>query len=273
MLKITLFLFYSCLCVFASAEQLLNVHVSIPPQKYIVEKIGDEHVNVHVMVAPGETPETFSPTPKKLSALADSVLYFRMNLPFENVWIEAIRNANKDLKMVDCCNALFDNDPIDDDFHLWTDPHNVISIARLVKQELINSDPVNEKDYEKKFDELRDALEELIVFIHKKLKYKRTSYFLVAHASWGHYAKAFGLKQLALERNAGHAGPGTIGDLIKIAKREKIHTVFIQDRIDPSNSRIFANEIGADLIVLDPLAEDYITNMKEVTLKISKAIQ
>ena len=35
---------------------LLNVTVSILPQKYFVERVGGEHVNVNVMVQPGASP-------------------------------------------------------------------------------------------------------------------------------------------------------------------------------------------------------------------------
>ena len=43
----------------------IPVFVSILPQKYFVERIGGNEVNVEVMVNPGESPATFNPNPKK----------------------------------------------------------------------------------------------------------------------------------------------------------------------------------------------------------------
>ena len=48
----------------------IPVFVSILPQKYFVERIGGDEVNVEVMVKPGESPATFNPNPKKISRLA-----------------------------------------------------------------------------------------------------------------------------------------------------------------------------------------------------------
>ncbi|MDC1123147.1 zinc ABC transporter substrate-binding protein [Nitrospinaceae bacterium] len=42
-----------------------TVFVSIAPQKYFVDRIGGDEVQVEVMVNPGESPATFNPNPKK----------------------------------------------------------------------------------------------------------------------------------------------------------------------------------------------------------------
>ena len=39
------------------------------------------------MVKAGESPATFNPNPKKMSALANANLYFSMGVPFEKIWI------------------------------------------------------------------------------------------------------------------------------------------------------------------------------------------
>jgi len=41
------------------ASDKLTVSVSILPQKYLVERIGGELVNVNVMVGPGESPHSY----------------------------------------------------------------------------------------------------------------------------------------------------------------------------------------------------------------------
>lgn len=277
MSRIKLFCLCFCLSGFVYADQVVKAYVSIPPQKYFVEKIGGQYVEARVMIEPGQTPETFSPTPKKLTTLAQSDIYFRMNVPLENIWMDSIRDINENLKVVDCCSlpgeATYLDDELDSDIHVWTNPKNVIPMAKLIKRELIDIAPAHEQAYEANFRELKKKLEELDGFIEDKLAHRRTSYFLVAHAAWGHYAAAYGLKQLAVERSNGYVGPSALSEIINIAKREKIKTVFIQTQINPAVSQGLADEIGADLINLDPLAEDYVNNLRDVTLKISRAIQ
>ncbi|NIQ92121.1 MAG: zinc ABC transporter solute-binding protein, partial [Deltaproteobacteria bacterium] len=48
----------------------LKVFVSIVPQKYFVEKVGGDLVDVSVMVQPGANPHNYEPKPKQMVALS-----------------------------------------------------------------------------------------------------------------------------------------------------------------------------------------------------------
>ena len=78
----SILMWLSSLNAFARAP--VNVQVSILPQKYFVEKIGRDHVNVDVLVKPGNSPATYSPSPDQMKKLAASDVYFRIGVPFEN---------------------------------------------------------------------------------------------------------------------------------------------------------------------------------------------
>ncbi len=49
--------------------------VSILPQKYFVERVGAPHVDVSVMVGPGQSPATYEPTPKQTTHVAHAQVY------------------------------------------------------------------------------------------------------------------------------------------------------------------------------------------------------
>ena len=53
-----------------AAAAPISVFVSILPEKYFVERVGGSHVDVSVMVGPGQEPETYEPTPKQMTALS-----------------------------------------------------------------------------------------------------------------------------------------------------------------------------------------------------------
>ena len=59
----------------------LKVFVSILPQKYFVEKIGGDLVEVAVMVEPGASPHIYEPKPKQMVALAETNIYFAIGRP------------------------------------------------------------------------------------------------------------------------------------------------------------------------------------------------
>ena len=56
----------------SEATGKVRVTVSIVPQKYFVERIGGEHVDVNVMVLPGNSPATYEPRPEQLTALSEA---------------------------------------------------------------------------------------------------------------------------------------------------------------------------------------------------------
>jgi len=83
-----------------------EVTVSILPQKYFVEKIAGDKLNVNVMVKPGSSPATYEPKTSQMKVLSKSLAYFSIDVPFENVWLEKFENANKNMLVVDTAKGI-----------------------------------------------------------------------------------------------------------------------------------------------------------------------
>ena len=77
-----------------------GVFVSIVPQKYFVQQIGKDLVDVQVMVEPGASPATYEPKPKQMADLSTSKIYFAIGVPFENVWLKEIAASSPQMKVV-----------------------------------------------------------------------------------------------------------------------------------------------------------------------------
>ena len=73
-----------------SAREKVQVFVSILPQKYFVERIAGDLAEVSVLVTPGKSPATYSPTPDQVRKLAESRVYFRIGVSFENGFMHKI---------------------------------------------------------------------------------------------------------------------------------------------------------------------------------------
>jgi zinc transport system substrate-binding protein len=71
----------------------VRVFVSIPPIQGIVSAIGGQHVESNALIAGGQNPHTYEPTPTQMVALAGARLYLRIGLPFEDTLIERIEPA------------------------------------------------------------------------------------------------------------------------------------------------------------------------------------
>jgi zinc transport system substrate-binding protein len=82
------------------AAQRIPVFVSIVPQKFFVQQIGKELVEVQVMVQPGANPATYEPKPKQMAEISKAAIYFSIGVPFENAWLGKIAAANPGMQVV-----------------------------------------------------------------------------------------------------------------------------------------------------------------------------
>lgn len=83
------------------AEDRVETFVSIPPQKWVVDKVGGKHVNTGVLVGKGQDPHTFEPTPKQIAALSRADIWFTTDMEFESHLIKKIQQINPGLLIVD----------------------------------------------------------------------------------------------------------------------------------------------------------------------------
>ena len=77
-----------------------NISVSILPQKYVIDKITNNSIDVNVMIPRGASPATYSPKPKQLLSLKRSKIYFSIGVPFEKAWLPKFTSINPNIKIV-----------------------------------------------------------------------------------------------------------------------------------------------------------------------------
>ena len=271
------------------ATEKINVFVSIAPQRDFVEQVGGDRVAVHVMIGPGQSPELFEPTPRQMARLAGADLYFSIGMPFEASWLPAVRRNNPNLKIVACCAGLarlaghahgghehaghgHGGHDSGMDPHVWTDPNNVIAIAGLIAKALAAHDAAHARDYQRRartFSEKLRALDSLITARTAALKNR---VLIVAHPSWGYFAERYGLSQRSIEQDGKEIQGRSLAALIEFARQRNIRAVFTQPQFNDRAARVIAAEIGATVYELDPLASNYIENMRAVTDKIARGL-
>lgn len=254
----------------AEGEDKINIFVSIPPQKFLVERIGGNRVNVITMLKPGHSPETYDPSPGQMAMLSRAKIYFLMGVPFESKWKKKFSLQNSSMRMI---NTRQNCRNLANDLHTWTSPANAILIAEQFKNSLLDEDPQGAEIYESNYRKLAKELEDLDAEIFEKLKVRRTDYIIVSHDAWACYAGRYGLKQLTLESRGREKGPRGIAELVNKARDEGIHVLFIQKQHPTGPAYTLAKELDAKIIIIDPLAENYIENLRRVTAKIAGAVK
>ena len=250
-----------------TAADKISVVVSVLPEKFFVERVGGSHVEVSVMVGPGQSPATYEPTPRQMAALTAARVYFRIGVPFETLWMSRIGATNRGMLIVNVAEGIklrsvdVSRSP---DPHVWTSPVLAKRISARIEKTLINLDPAHKAEYERNYAKLADELDALDAMIRARLSSLKQRAFLTFHPAWGYFADTYGLRQIAIESGGKEPGARTLLHVIEEAKRLNIKVIFVEPQFSRSTAEMVAREIGGRVVAIDPLAENYIDNMRKV---------
>lgn len=255
----------------------LSVCVSIPPQAFFVERIGGERVSVEVLVGPGQSPATYEPTPAQMAALDSADVFFRIGVPFEDALMDRISASMPQLRVVDLRERI-DLQPIAGhsadhshgrmDPHTWLDPKLAEVQAQSIHEELVRLDPDSSAVYDTNLAALRTDLMNLDAQIARTLEPVEGREMFVFHPAYGYFARAYGLEQAPIEIEGREPAPRELQEVIELAREEQFRAIFVQPQFSDASARAIADEVDAEIIRLDPLARDYVANLREIARKI-----
>lgn len=277
---------------FSSSKPI--VFVSVVPQKFFVQQICNDLVDVQVMVKPGASPVTYEPKPSQMAKLAKSSVYLAVGAPFEKVWLDKFRGVSPSMKIVHTdkdihklamiehlheqgdhggkaeAEATGHEDKILDP-HIWLSPGLVKKQAAAIlaaMKDILPADgatlDLNYHAFLKKIDQLDRELKDL-------LKGTEGMQFMVFHPSWGYFAREYGLQQIPIEMEGKEPKPAQLRELINHARENDIKVIFAQRQFSMKNAKIVAREIKGEVLPVDPLAEDWFGNLRDVAENIKRA--
>ena len=293
----------------ARAEEPTRVFVSIEPQRYFVESIGGSLVQVSVMVQPGASPATYEPKPRQMADLSKARIYFAIGVPFENTWLKKIAAANPQMWVVHTDQgiekipmaAYQHHDEREEhhgkgedhkkgelegytgqewhhehgilDPHIWLSPPLVKIQARTILNAFQQMDPSRRNAYEANYHQFVSRIDALDKELKKTFAGKQGLQFMVFHPSWGYFAQAYGLRQVPIEVEGKDPKPGQLKGLIEHAREKGIRVVFAQPQFSTKSATLVAREIGGQVVFADPLARDWVANLREVAEKFKAALR
>ncbi len=239
------------------------VAVSILPQKEFVERIGKERVSVIVMIPPGASPATYEPSPGQLREVSRARLYVRIGkIPFEDAWMDNIVEANSDLTVIDSSDgiAIVANDP-----HIWLSPTLAKTQVEHICDALVEIDPDNRDYYVENKEEYLDELDNLDYEIRKNLSGIKNRKFMIFHPAWGYFARDYQMEQIPIEIEGKEPSALDLAKLVDTAKVNNITVVFTAPQFNSESAEVIAEEIGGAVVPIDPLAADYVANLRMVS--------
>jgi zinc transport system substrate-binding protein len=245
----------------ATAEEALQITVSILPQKYFVERVGGSYVDVNVMVAPGNSPATYEPKPEQLAALSAADAYMSIGVPFESAWLDRIAAANSEMMMVDTAQGI---EKVGNDPHIWLAPELVKVQSQNIYEALVVLDPAHEATFKANLNAFDADIEALQGDIQETLTGLVSDKFMVFHPAWGYFAREFGLQQIPVEVGGQEPSAAELAALIQTAREEGIQVILAQPEFSTQDAETIAQEIDGEVLLISPLSPDWLSNMRDV---------
>lgn len=276
------------------ASERMPVWVSILPQKYFVQQIGKDRVDVQVMVAPGASPYTYEPKPRQMVDLSKSRIYFAMGLPIERTWLKKIAATNPQMLLVHTDRGIqkipkqpafdllenhhdhgldYDHGPEGLDPHIWLSPPLVMMQARTILTALQLMDPAHHDVYETNYQAFVHEIIQLDRRLRKVFAGAKGATFLVFHPCWGYFAHTYGLKQLPIELEGKAPEPAQLAVLVQKGRQMNARAIFAQLPFSTKIARQLAHAMDARLLFVDPLAENWTQNLQQVAQQLKDVIE
>ncbi len=252
------------------------VAVTILPQKALVEAVCGDLAEVVTIVPPGNSPGNYEPTPQEMENFSRASVYFTIGVPTEKA---NILPKAENMEVVDLPTKVAEvysdrefssgsRDP-----HIWLSPKRAKIMVEAIAETMADLDAENAKTYQENAEAFLKELDRVDAEIKETFSGIQNPKFIVFHPAYGYFADDYGLEMYALEEDGKEATPQHLQDMIDLAKAENIKVIFSQAEIDSKQPDAFAEEIGGEKVMLEPLSDDYIANLERMAEVISGAMQ
>lgn len=262
----------------------LKVFVSIPPQAWLVERIGGPQVQVEVLIGPNQDPHTFVAMPRQIAELNQAEVFFAVGLPLERQLIEKMPSS---VRVVDVGSRLATLPDVEHehqgqgekqaegamDPHVWLSLKNMVVMAQAIRDELSRMDPARQAEYATRAAAVVTELAALDARIASALSPLKRRRFYVYHPAFGYFARDYGLVQVPVEIGGKSPSGRQLAALVERAKADGVKIIFVQKQFATTSAEALAEEVGATVVQMDSLPRDVTANFEDMASKMERAIR
>lgn len=267
-------------CHAQHAQQKSELIVSIAPLKYIVEQITADDFDVEVLVPAGTSPETFDPTPRQMQDVQDATLLFTTGLiEFEQNIVERLEDKSNVVSLSHGIDLITGSHAHEEhtshaveahahhhgtDPHIWTSPRELKIMASNAHKAIMQHYPDSVK-YTAAYNDFVVRLDSLDTMCQQMCAASSTKAFVIYHPALTYFARAYELEQIAVEENGKDPSARHIATLIDKAHAKHVTCLLYQKEFPRSVVDVIARDMGVKAQEIDPLKENAIDNITEIT--------
>ncbi len=250
-------LFFYLTLIYGTAFAQPSVCVTIFPIYDAAKNVGADKIALTNLVPFGAEAHEFEPKAKDMAKLSRCDVFITGGDVFEP-WsakiINSLKIRDKTVDMSKKVKLIKVGNQGGYDPHYWLNIENQITITKEIVSILSKKDPANSKTYEangaeyiKKLTSLKAEYEAI-----RKCKNKKV---IVNHNAFGYLSDEYGIKQYSISGMSPDAKPTAkqIANLIEIAKKEKINTVFFEEFASDKVAKTIAKEANIKTDALRPV--------------------
>ena len=247
------------------------------------QNIGQEKVDVTLLVPAGVEPHDWGPTIKDVQRMQKSDLIIINGIGFEN-WVDNLDETDYQGVIVDTSNGILvktfgqDNLNTSGDPHIWLNPVYAKIQVQNIANAFSNSDPDNQQYYQFNAAQYIEQLDLLDLKIRNELSDCNQD-FVAFHDAFSYFADEYNLNQhtiISSNSPHGEATAKTLEEVISTSRELNIKVIFSEENVNTRTSEIIANEIGGKVLVLSTLEifsdGTYISKMTENLSNLEEAL-
>ena len=250
-----------------SASEDPQIIAAFYPLEFVAAEIAGDNASVTNLSPPGVEPHDLELAPDQVRSLAQADLVLYIGEGFQ----PAVEDIIGELSGTPVIDALETQDELIEgnhsheeeeeheegasDPHVWLDPTRVASLGRAVAAEMERIDPDNADIYVDNAAALADLLAELDEEYSAALENCERNELVVSHEAFGYLTERYGLEQVGVSGidPESEPSPGRVAEVAEFAREHGVTTIFFEDQVAPDIAQVIADEVDANVEVLDPL--------------------
>ncbi|MGB9521133.1 MAG: metal ABC transporter substrate-binding protein [Anaerolineales bacterium] len=244
----------------------------------VVKNVGDDAIELSVLLPVGANPHSFQPSPQDVAKVTDADIIFANGAGLEEFLSPLLESAGATQKMVsvsegipllqsakaqfeqatqtqspDSANTSSPETNVGDP-HLWFDPNNVIVWTQNIVRTLSEKDPAHAQLYQQNGDSYINQLKELDGWIRQQVNLipPENRKLVTDHLAFTYFAKQYGFIQegAVIPGYSSMAEPSAqdIAALEDTIKKYQIKAIFVGKTVNPSLAQRVAEDTGIKIV-------------------------
>lgn len=228
------------------AQEKVEVTCSIPPMQWLAEQIGGDEIVAKSLLPKSADPHTFALTPGQLKSIKTAQLVLACgSLDFESKLLKIrpdLLSSTPEFKI--------------ENEHVWLSTDFLKVMAKKLTIKLTEERSTEKAYFEANLKIFLDRADDLETEVESTVKRLKQKHFYSYHGVFYYLAKQYGLQETNIQVEKRTPSPRELLTIIKVAKRDAIRVIFMQEQFNERPAKMIAQRTGASIVKMNPLDED-----------------